>query len=157
MGPLLSHNQFSRFFPHYPTHKTHYFPLNSSSYWGLPGLTNATFRVRPEQEPESSAAAAAANTSANAGGGDEAAAAAAEEGGQGSVAPVYPYGEQEFVRTGLLGFLGPVRKRTKCFFQYLIFFAKNFYSMLTIQSRFFCKKKILNISRGYSECLAHFF
>jgi hypothetical protein len=52
--------------------------MNSSSigsaYWGLPGLTNTTFKVRPLPE-------------------------------DGSTTPW----ETEFVRTGLLGFLGPVR------------------------------------------------
>ena len=47
-----------------------------SSYWGLSGLTNATYRVRPEAGEDDSST---------------------------------PYGDQEFVRTGLLGFLGPVR------------------------------------------------
>jgi acyl-CoA synthetase (AMP-forming)/AMP-acid ligase II len=45
-----------------------------STFWGLPGLTNATFKVKPENEDES-----------------------------------VPWPEQDFVRTGLLGFLGPVR------------------------------------------------
>ena len=44
-----------------------------SAYWGLPGLTNTTFKVRPLPE-------------------------------DGSISPW----ETEFVRTGLLGFLGPV-------------------------------------------------
>ncbi|CAB4061952.1 Disco-interacting protein 2 homolog C,Disco-interacting protein 2,Disco-interacting protein 2 homolog A,Disco-interacting protein 2 homolog B-A,Disco-interacting protein 2 homolog B [Lepeophtheirus salmonis] len=44
----------------------------ATSYWGLPGLTNSTYRVRPENEDGS-----------------------------------YCYGEAAFVRTGLLGFLGP--------------------------------------------------
>ncbi len=44
-----------------------------SSFWGLPGLTNATFRMKPENEDGE---------------------------------PKWP--EMEFVRTGLLGFLGPV-------------------------------------------------
>ena len=44
-----------------------------SSFWGLPGLTNATFRAKPENDDESVA-----------------------------------FPDQEFVRTGLLGFLGPV-------------------------------------------------
>ncbi len=54
---------------------------SGSSFWGLPGLTNATFRVKPEKE-------------------------AASEGEQEN--RQHPYGDQEFVRTGLLGFLGPV-------------------------------------------------
>ena len=45
-----------------------------SAYWGLPGLTNTSFKVRPLPE-------------------------------EGSTTPW----ESEFVRTGLLGFLGPVR------------------------------------------------
>ena len=47
-------------------------PAAASSYWGLPGLTVTTFKVRPESE-------------------------------EGRPLP----GEAEFVRTGLLGFLGP--------------------------------------------------
>ena len=47
-----------------------------SSYWGLPGLTNTTFRIKAEHE-------------------------------DGTLA----WPEQEFVRTGLLGFLGPVSWR----------------------------------------------
>ena len=47
-------------------------PAAASSYWGLPGLTVTTFKVRPESE-------------------------------EGKPLP----GEAEFVRTGLLGFLGP--------------------------------------------------
>merc|ERR1719458_2231999 len=43
-----------------------------ASFWGLPGLTNATFRAKPENDDES-----------------------------------VPWPDQEFVRTGLLGFLGP--------------------------------------------------
>ena len=43
-----------------------------STFWGLPGMTNSIFRMKPEKEDGT---------------------------------PVWP--EQEFVRTGLLGFLGP--------------------------------------------------
>jgi len=46
-------------------------PAAGSSYWGLPGLTQTTFKVRPENEDGKT------------------------------------IGEAEFVRTGLLGFLGP--------------------------------------------------
>jgi len=46
-------------------------PAAGSSYWGLPGLTQTTFKVRPETEDGKTV------------------------------------GEAEFVRTGLLGFLGP--------------------------------------------------
>ena len=46
-------------------------PAAGSSYWGLPGLTQTTFKVRPETEDGKT------------------------------------IGEAEFVRTGLLGFLGP--------------------------------------------------
>ena len=45
-----------------------------SAYWGLPGLTNTSFKVRPLPD-------------------------------EGSETPPW---ELEFVRTGLLGFLGPV-------------------------------------------------
>lgn len=51
-----------------------------SSFWGLPGLTNATFKVKPEKE---------------------------EDGTQ-------PWPDLEFVRTGLLGFLGPVGTYLNC-------------------------------------------
>ena len=46
-------------------------PAVAGSYWGLPGLTTTTFKVRPEDEEGKT------------------------------------IGEAEFVRTGLLGFLGP--------------------------------------------------
>ena len=45
-----------------------------SNFWGLPGLTAATFKVKAEHEDGST-----------------------------------PWPENDFVRTGLLGFLGPVR------------------------------------------------
>ena len=51
-----------------------------SSFWGLPGLTNATFRAKPENDDESVA-----------------------------------WPDQEFVRTGLLGFLGPVSQCSSLF------------------------------------------
>ena len=51
-----------------------------SSFWGLPGLTNATFRAKPENDDESVA-----------------------------------WPDQEFVRTGLLGFLGPVSQCSRLF------------------------------------------
>lgn len=44
-----------------------------TSYWGLPGLTNSTFRVKPEND-------------------------------DGTI----PWPEHDYIRTGLLGFLGPV-------------------------------------------------
>ncbi len=46
---------------------------SGGTYWGLPGLTNATYRVKPENDDET-----------------------------------VPWPDQDFVRTGLLGFLGPV-------------------------------------------------
>jgi len=49
-------------------------PATASSYWGLPGLTQSSFKVRPETEDGRPAAAG---------------------------------GDLDFVRTGLLGFLGP--------------------------------------------------
>ena len=53
-------------------------------YWGLPGKTNHTFRVVPLPPPDDS--------------------------GQQSAAPPPPEGAPTYVRTGLLGFLGPVRR-----------------------------------------------
>ena len=47
-------------------------PATASSYWGLPGLTQAGFKVRPETEDGRPLA-----------------------------------GDSDYVRTGLLGFLGP--------------------------------------------------
>ena len=60
-----------------------------SSYWGLPGLTNASFKVLPTDAPPAPA-------SEGEGGGSEADATSIGGTALG-----------DYVRTGLLGFLGP--------------------------------------------------